>query len=86
MFFTSIPLVTELLALKTTYIGTFRKNKAEIPLVFLPAKIREVYSTLFGHTEKITFFICPKIKLLYVSYQQCQMIGALLRKKTRNPK
>ena len=42
------------MAMKTTYIGTLRKNKAEIPQEFLPAKTREVYSTLFGHTEKIT--------------------------------
>jgi len=53
-FFTSIPLVTELLAMNITYIGTLRKNKAEIPQEFLPVKTREVYSTLFGHTEKIT--------------------------------
>jgi len=51
-FFTSIPLVRELLAMKTTYTGTLRKNKAEIPQEFLTAKTREVYSTLFGHTEK----------------------------------
>ena len=47
-FFTSIPLVTELLAMETTYIGTLRKNKAKIPREFLPAKTREVYLTLFG--------------------------------------
>ena len=46
--FTSIPLVTELLSMKTTYIGTLRKNNAEIPGEFLLAKIREVYLTLFG--------------------------------------
>ena len=43
-----------MLATKTTYIGTLRKNKAEIPREFLPAKTREVYSPLFGHSEKIT--------------------------------
>ena len=53
-FFTSNLLVTELLALKTTYSGTLRKNNAEIPQEFLPAKNREVYSTLFGHGIKIT--------------------------------
>jgi hypothetical protein len=42
--------------MKATYIGTLRKNKAEIPREFLPVKTREVYSTLFGHTEKITLF------------------------------
>jgi hypothetical protein len=40
--------------MKTTYIGKLRKNKAGIPREFLPAKTREVHSTLFGHTEKIT--------------------------------
>ena len=34
------------------YIGTLRKNKAEIPREFLTVKTREVYSTLFGHTKK----------------------------------
>jgi hypothetical protein len=53
-FFTSIPQVTELLAMKATYIGTIRKNKAEIPREILPAKTRKMYSTLFGQTEKIT--------------------------------
>ena len=38
--------------MKTTYIGTLRKNKAEIPREFLPAKTREVHLTLFGYTEK----------------------------------
>ena len=38
-----------------TYIGTLRKNKAEIPRELSPAKTREVYSTLFGHTEKYNF-------------------------------
>ena len=33
-FCTSIPLVTELLAMKAIYKGTIRKNKAEIPREF----------------------------------------------------
>ena len=37
-FFTNILLVTELLATKTTYIDTLRRNKAEIPGELLPAK------------------------------------------------
>jgi hypothetical protein len=46
---------------KTSYIGTLKKNKADIPREFLPAKTREVYSTLFDHTEKLTLLSCvPK--------------------------
>ena len=69
-FFTSIPLVTKLLAMKTTYTGTLKKNKAEIPREFLPAKTREVYSTLFDHTEKITL-------LSYVQ-KKCKCVKCVL--------
>jgi hypothetical protein len=60
--FTSIPLVTELLTMKTTYNGTLRKNNADIPRKIVPSKTREVYLTLFGHTEKKTLLSkIPKI-------------------------
>nr|XP_047127654.1 uncharacterized protein LOC124808547 [Hydra vulgaris] len=31
-----------------------RKNKKEIPTEFLPARTREVYSSVFGHQEQLT--------------------------------
>ena len=53
-FFTSVTLAQELLEKKLSLVGTMRKNKKEIPTEFLPARTREVYSSLFGHREQLT--------------------------------
>ena len=52
-WFTSIPLVDKLLKLKTTYVGTIRKNKSEIPIEF-QASNRKEYSSMFGFRENMT--------------------------------
>uniref|UniRef100_A0A1B6E2X5 PiggyBac transposable element-derived protein domain-containing protein n=1 Tax=Clastoptera arizonana TaxID=38151 RepID=A0A1B6E2X5_9HEMI len=52
-WFTSIPLVNQLLNKKLTYVGTVRKDKVEIPPV-MTSKKREAYDTIFGFQEKIT--------------------------------
>lgn len=63
-WFTSIPLVKKLLTeKKLTYVGTVRKNKAEIPKIFLPNKEREINSSIFGFQEDCTLVsYCPKKK------------------------
>lgn len=53
-WFSSIQLIDVLLERKLTYVGTLKKNKREIPPQFLPSKSREVGSTLYGFTNKIT--------------------------------
>lgn len=53
-WFSSIELVDELWSRKLTYVGTMKSNKREIPREFLPHKTREVESSLFGFTAKIT--------------------------------
>ena len=53
-FFTSVTLAQELLEKKLSLVGTMRKDKKEIPTKFLPARTREVYSSLFGHREQLT--------------------------------
>lgn len=53
-WFSSIELVDQLKQNGLTYVGTLRKNKREIPPEFLPHKVREVGSTLFGFTSDKT--------------------------------
>jgi hypothetical protein len=53
-FFTSVPLARQLLQKKLSLVGTLRKNKAEIPTEFLPAKDRPVHSSVFGHQQQLT--------------------------------
>lgn len=46
---------------KLTYVGTVRKNKAEIPKIFLPNKEREINSSIFVFQEDCTLVsYCPK--------------------------
>lgn len=53
-WFSSIQLVQELQKRGLTYVGTLKKNKAELPPQFLPHKTREVNSSLYGFHENIT--------------------------------
>nr|CAI5836024.1 unnamed protein product [Callosobruchus analis] len=59
-YFTSVPLAKELLGKKTTIAGTLRKNKKEIPPVFINAK-RPVPSSMFGF-HKDTVLVSYKDK------------------------
>lgn len=61
-WFTSLSLVRRLLHEKRlTYVGTIRKNKAELPKEFLPNKSTEVYTSIFGFQEDCTLVsYCPK--------------------------
>ena len=53
-FFTSVPLVEELLAQQLTYVGTIRKNKPDIPPEIQPSRAREEHSSVFGFTDQLT--------------------------------
>lgn len=53
-WFSSIQVVRELKKKDLTYVGTVKKNKAEIPLAFLPNKRRTVESSEFGFTNDMT--------------------------------
>lgn len=50
-YFTSLPLAAQLLANKTTIVGTIRKNKRQIPVNFLSLKGRDTYSSEFAFLE-----------------------------------
>lgn len=53
-WYNSIPLANELLKKHNlTVVGTLRKNKREIPPIFLETKKREVNSTLFGYGKDL---------------------------------
>lgn len=71
-WFTSIALVKKLLALETTYVGTIRKNKPQIPKRFQPSTKRPELSTVFGFTSKMTLvsYVPKKNRaVLLVSFQ-----------------
>lgn len=53
-WFSSIPLVDILLKRGLTYLGTLKKNKAEIPPCFLPSRNRPIESSLYGFTKDFT--------------------------------
>ncbi|CAF2798515.1 unnamed protein product [Rotaria sp. Silwood2] len=53
-FFTSIQLAKELQMKNLTLIGTFRKNKPEIPIEFQSNRKREIGSSLFGFYDGLT--------------------------------
>lgn len=53
-WFTSIELVQAMRQRGLTCIGTLKKNKKEIPPVFLPTRKREVGTSLYGYTKDIT--------------------------------
>ncbi|XP_056880212.1 piggyBac transposable element-derived protein 4-like [Takifugu flavidus] len=53
-FFTSVPLAEKLLEKDLTIVGTRRQNKADIPPVMKPSKLREIYSSEFGFRGNMT--------------------------------
>lgn len=62
-WFSSIELAKTLLDKNLTYVGTLKKNKTEIPVEFLPAKDRDVLSSVYGFTKDITLLsYVPKEK------------------------
>ncbi|KAG5878578.1 hypothetical protein JTB14_033180 [Gonioctena quinquepunctata] len=53
-WFSSVEIAEELKKRGLTHVGTLRENKKEIPIEFLPAKKRDVESSLFGFTKDLT--------------------------------
>ena len=53
-FFTSIPLVEELLSYGITYVGTIRSNKPHVPEEMKASNRREEHSSLFGFNDQLT--------------------------------
>ncbi|XP_049961955.1 uncharacterized protein LOC126482027 [Schistocerca serialis cubense] len=53
-WFSSVELVNELSNCNLTYIGTMRKNKAELPPSFSTAKGRNVSSSIYGYSGSVT--------------------------------
>lgn len=58
-FFTSLPLLQELITWKMTIVGTLKKNKRYIPEEFKASKRREVLSSEFGFGQNAT--ICSYV-------------------------
>ncbi|KAB0803065.1 hypothetical protein PPYR_00035 [Photinus pyralis] len=54
-WFTSIPLVVELLKLHSiTFVGTIKKNKRELPPEFVNTRNRDICTSMFGFQEDLT--------------------------------
>lgn len=53
-YYTSYPLAEYLLQRGITLLGTMKKNKREIPPEFLPSKLRQPNSSLFGFQPEFT--------------------------------
>ena len=53
-FFTSCEIANFLSSKNITLVGTLRKNKPEIPALFLSRKQRNVHSSIFGFTNDLT--------------------------------
>uniref|UniRef100_A0A1B6KGD1 PiggyBac transposable element-derived protein domain-containing protein n=1 Tax=Graphocephala atropunctata TaxID=36148 RepID=A0A1B6KGD1_9HEMI len=64
--FTSIPLAEALLEKRLTMVGTLRKNKPELPDLFVTKNGRPLHSTIFGFTENLTVvsYQCKKTKVV----------------------
>ena len=65
-YFTDFALASELLFKKTTYVGTLRKNKSDIPPEFQANKTRPIGSTLFGFDTTLVSFVPKKSKSVVV--------------------
>lgn len=53
-WFTDLDLVKRLKNKKLSYVGTMRKNKRQIPPIFVNVKERPVHSSMFGYSETAT--------------------------------
>ena len=54
---------------KMTVIGTLKKNKLQIPALFLSGKQRDVHSSLFGFTNDLTLVTHVKVKVKFTLEQ-----------------
>jgi transcription initiation factor TFIIIB Brf1 subunit/transcription initiation factor TFIIB len=52
-----------------TVVGTLRKNKLEIPALFLNGKQRDVHSSVFGFTNDLTLVSHVKVKVQFTLEQ-----------------
>ena len=85
-WFTSVELVRELLRLKTTYVGTIRKNKRAIQPEFQASLQKKILSSLFGFDSQITLVsYVPKKKrsVLLLSSQHHNKIDAKSKKQKK---
>lgn len=53
-WFTSIPAALKHVEKKLTLVGTIRKNKREIPPLFLETKTRQKQTSMYAHTNELT--------------------------------
>lgn len=84
-WFSSIPLMQILTTKKLTYLGTLKKNKAEIPPEFLPNKERKPNSSLYGFTKEYTLLsYAPKKNKAVILISSCHHAQSI-DEKTKKP-
>jgi hypothetical protein len=84
-FFTSYELANFLLTKTMTLIGKLRKNKPEIPALFLNGKPRHVHSFLFAFTNDLTL-VPYETRFSSSFYQGMMMTRTWEKEKIRNLK
>jgi len=75
-YFTSYGLATDLLALKTTVVGTMRKNKGDLPKELLPNRGRPERSSNFCFDGQLTLTgdVPKKNKAVILLSNLCTMV------------
>jgi len=53
-YFTSVELAVDMLAVRTTIVGTVRKNRRDVPKELLPSRTKEQYSSIFCFDNQLT--------------------------------
>lgn len=53
-YFTSVELAVDMLAVRTTVVGTMRKNRRDIPKELLPSRAKEQFSSIFCFDDQLT--------------------------------
>ena len=83
-WFTSFPLVQRLTELKTSYVGTVRKNKREIPNELQAFRSRDEFSSKFGFQKLMTLVSYVPKKLRFVLLVSSQHFDAKIDERTKN--
>lgn len=85
-FFTSYALGEELLKRKITMLGTVRRNKPELPPELVAKQGREVTSSMFAFTDKVTLVsYCPKKNTFVLLMSTMHKDAVLSTRKDKNP-
>ena len=86
--FTSVELVVDMLAVKTTIVGTVRKNRRDIPKELLPVRARHPHSSIFCFDDLLacTRYVPQKGKAVILLSSMYQHVYISTMKTARSQK